>query len=170
MVANQPLYIYKIGGQNRNNGEGGFNGGGRGSVWCSPYGQGCGYALGGGGATDIRSNVDDLTSRLVVAGGGGGFGGPVGPGYSGGSGGGEDGTTGSGWAGSGTGATTTRPGVGNCLGSCGGSGSFGIGGDGVLFYGSSGVNGGGGGGGYFGGGGGTNTNHLLLLLSSLLSS
>lgn len=156
MVANQPLYIY-IGGQGRNNGEGGFNGGGRGSMWCSPYGMGCGYALSGGGATDIRSNVDDLSSRLVVAGGGGGLGGPSWI-WSGGSGGGGDGTTGSGWAGSGTGATTTRPGIGNCWGICGGSGSFGIGGDGVTENGGS-YTGGGGGGGYFGGGGGTNTNH-----------
>ena len=47
---------------------GGFNGGG--SVYC--------YSTGGGGASDIRYPGTDVSSRIVVAGGGGGFAGGCG--------------------------------------------------------------------------------------------
>ena len=43
---------------------GGYNGGGAGS----------GYGFGGGGASDIRTEASNLTSRIVVAAGGGGTG------------------------------------------------------------------------------------------------
>ena len=65
----QTLYIY-VGGQGTNSANtccsyvhynGGFNGGG----------YGVDYGSGGGGATDIRTVLGDLTTRQVVAGGGG---------------------------------------------------------------------------------------------------
>ena len=59
VTAGQMLYIY-VGGD----GSTGFNGGGYGDY---------GYYE-GGGATDIRTISGNLTSRLIVAGGGGGFG------------------------------------------------------------------------------------------------
>ncbi|HRG90151.1 MAG TPA: glycine-rich protein, partial [Chitinophagales bacterium] len=52
-----------VGGQATND-AGGYNGGG----------TGCGKGFGGGGATDIRLNGNDLDARIVVAGGGGGIG------------------------------------------------------------------------------------------------
>ena len=53
----QDLYVY-VGGSGDN---GGYNGGGISTTGCN-----------GGGATDIRTNITDLQSRIVVAGGGGG--------------------------------------------------------------------------------------------------
>jgi Glycine rich protein len=55
VTAGQIFYIF-VGGAN-------FNGGGMNK------GQ---YVAVGGGASDIRTNLGDLTSRLIVAGGGGG--------------------------------------------------------------------------------------------------
>ena len=61
----QLLYIV-VGGQGKtglnNVHDGGYNGGGDGGV----------FGAGGGGATDIRTILHDLDSRLIVAGGGGG--------------------------------------------------------------------------------------------------
>jgi hypothetical protein len=125
---------------------GGYNGGG--------YSGGRdGNPGSGGGASDIRFG-SSLSDRVVVAGGGGGFGGPVGG--SGGAGGGEvsaDGAAGQGGAGAGgsqvSGGAGGRSNSGNTNGA---SGRLGIGGEGG--YTSSGYGGGGGGAGYFGGGGG----------------
>lgn len=65
VVNGQLLYIV-VGGQGNvgRNGypDGGYNGGGDGGM----------YAAGGGGATDIRTILHDLDSRLIVGGGGGG--------------------------------------------------------------------------------------------------
>ncbi len=126
------VYYVKCGGMT------GYNGGGAGYAYVSKP---------GGGATDIRTNVTDLFSRVVVAGGGGGS-----HGYCGANGGdagqvGADGfpelknccCTGGGTGGKG--GTLTAGGV---HGSDGGtSGSFGQGGNGLA-------GGPGGGGGYFG--------------------
>lgn len=134
---------------------GGFNGGGLGSI-DTDIGQGGG---GGGGATDVRigacaaTTSCDLTSRALVAGGGGGTAGGSGysaPGGSGGalsgSGGGplDDGTSGGG------GGTQGAGGAGGTGLSALASGDAGIVGTGGAGAG----NGGGGGGGYYGGGGG----------------
>ena len=70
----QQAYIY-VGGKGASSytsgtwAEGGFNGGGR--VYCNRYSSSPANA--GGGATDIRFKEDDLYSRLIVAGGGGGY-------------------------------------------------------------------------------------------------
>ena len=125
---------------------GGYNGGG--------YSGGRdGNPGSGGGASDIRFG-SALSDRVVVAGGGGGFGGPVGG--SGGAGGGEvaaDGAAGQGGAGAGgsqvSGGAGGRSNSGNTNGA---SGRLGIGGEGGYTF--SGYGGGGGGAGYFGGGGG----------------
>ena len=72
------LYVYVGGiGQSSITGEaqGGFNGGGNG------YASGDSEpGNGGGGATDIRIEIDSLYARLIVAGGGGGGGGYFGGG------------------------------------------------------------------------------------------
>lgn len=133
------LYIYI--GEQPKTASGGFNGGGDSSYSsrdCS-----------GGGASDIRVEVDDLYARIIVSGGGGG------PATSsdGGAGGGNNGITGS----IGNGKTNPAGGgtqiSGGALGIGGGGtnitdGKFGIGGNG------SGNSGGAGGGGWYGGGGG----------------
>lgn len=68
------LYIY-VGGQPASTTAtgatpGGFNGGGQG---CSRnYNGTYSYGQGGGGATDVRIDKDDLYARIIVAGGGGG--------------------------------------------------------------------------------------------------
>ena len=69
---NITLYGY-VGGKGKNNssknkGIGGFNGGANGAN--DEHDFNC-YSGGGGGATDIRLNIDDLYSRIIVAGGGG---------------------------------------------------------------------------------------------------
>ena len=124
---------------------GGFNGGGT-------AGSASGMEGSGGGATDIRL-TPDTSSRVVVAGGGGGRG--AGLGSSGGVGGGlvaGDGKTGQGFGGKGGSQQTAGlGGAANGTGSAGGAGSLGVGGPGGS---SSLYGGGGGGGGYFGGGGG----------------
>jgi hypothetical protein len=127
---------------------GGFNGGGS----CDVYplsNVGC-HAGSGGGASDIRTSLTDLNSRLVVAGGGGGSvncysgvggsGGPTG----------GDGTSNLGLGG--RGATVSAGGAGR---NSGGSGSFGLGGMGGwgTCLNSYNCGGGAGGGGYYGGGG-----------------
>ena len=126
---------------------GGFNGGG-------VAGGAVGSPGSGGGASDLRFG-NNLQDRVVVAGGGGGRGGPLG-GY-GASGGGEvaaDGSSGQGVGGEG--GSQSNGGAGGRTNSSGGidgmNGQLGIGGDGG--YDSGGYAGGAGGGGYYGGGGG----------------
>ena len=126
--------------------DGGYNGGGF-------SGGRDGNPGSGGGASDIRFG-SELADRVVVAGGGGGFGGPVGG--SGGAGGGEiasDGAAGQGGAGAGgnqlSGGAGGRSNSGNTNGA---SGRLGVGGEGGYTF--SGYGGGGGGAGYYGGGGG----------------
>jgi len=154
---------------------GGYNGGGTGggaqdSFNC-PAGQSTYLrAAGGGGATDIRTSVGDLATRLIVAGGGGGGT------YGGGLGGGQNGTDGvvnfaSVWGtdARGGGATISAGGSGGLgttgysgrPGSNGTNGSFGQGGNGgylTVFGDNPGFGAGGGGGYYGGGGGGVNSN------------
>ncbi len=133
---------------------GGFNGGG------DSAGPAAGGA--GGGASDVRtlpgSDGATLTSRLVVAAGGGGTGfGAIAPNAAGGAGGlpiGSPGTNnGTSTTASGGGGTANAGGAAaiGCTGGAGEAGSFGRGGGGDTY-------GGGGGGGYFGGGGGCNFN------------
>jgi hypothetical protein len=153
---------------------GGFNGGANGANMrhcsrCSGYG--------GGGASDVRQGGDELTDRIIVAGGGGGDGASYGSGGggAGGAGGtstGADGKTGCcrGYGGhGGHGGTQSSGGAGGETGKCpyascgdaGDAGSLGNGGTGGVggsinfnsreYYGDG---GGGGGGGYYGGGGG----------------
>jgi hypothetical protein len=125
--------------------EGGFNGGGT-------AGGSAGVEGSGGGASDIRTGIE-LSSRVVVAGGGGGRGSGLGAG--GGAGGGLVGVSGrTGQATGGSGGSQIAGGVGgvpNGDGTPGTEGQLGIGGSG----GSGPLHGGGGGGGgYYGGGGG----------------
>ena len=79
LSAGDMLYVY-VGGAGRNNGAGGWNGGG--TNYCNTS-----VKYGGGGATDIRlGNNDSMNGRIAVAGGAGspddefhgGFGGPGG--------------------------------------------------------------------------------------------
>lgn len=67
------LYVYVGGAGNSGlyTNTGGFNGGGTGSYYSgnNPYTWGGG----GGGASDVRTIEGDLSTRLVVAGGGGGW-------------------------------------------------------------------------------------------------
>jgi hypothetical protein len=140
------LYVFVGGaGKTGNSAPGGFNGGG-------VSGSGSDMEGSGGGATDIRTGID-LSSRVVVAGGGGARGAGLGSG--GGSGGGLvalAGRTAQGFGGAG--GTQEAGGVGGAANGSGGAGlqgSLGVGGTGGS---SSLFGGGGGGGGYFGGGGG----------------
>ena len=134
-----------------------FGGGGSANV--------SGYAPGasGGGASNIRTVSGDLSSRLLVAGGGGG----CGYGYDGTANGGaaglpggnaQDGTGADSYGDPGTGGTQTGGGTGGWS-SIGGSGlgldgSLGLGGRGGGYYYPPSEGGGAGGGGYYGGGGG----------------
>ena len=161
----QRLYVYVGGAGDLYSG--GYNGGGN----PAPSATSNCYVYpapgGGGGATDVRTSVGDLTSRLVVAAGGGGDGydgwdGAAG-GIVGGYGGGATGVDGgiddyyapasSEYNYGGGGGTKEKGGVGglccrpDILGNKGSAGDFGIGGDGNSC-------GGGGGGGWYGGGGG----------------
>lgn len=125
---------------------GGFNGGGAsGGLYGNPGS--------GGGASDIRVSTA-LTDRIVVAGGGGGYGGPVGG--NGGPGGGEISFPGSTAQGEGgAGGTQLQGGAGGSSNKSeidGEDGQLGLGGAGGS--GSDSFGGAGGGGGYFGGGGG----------------
>jgi hypothetical protein len=131
----------------------GFNGGGDGEYR-------------GGGATDVRDG-DDLSDRILVAGGGGGVGANLGGGGTdGGGGGGKKGGNGHGSGSSrgtgspGQGGTQSKGGAGGASGSkkagAGSSGALGVGGNGGEGHSTRYVsdNGAGGGGGYYGGGGG----------------
>ncbi len=148
----QTLYIY-VGGQGTNSANtccsyvhynGGFNGGG----------YGVDYGSGGGGATDIRTVLGDLTTRQVVA-GGGGAGGYDWCSEKGGDGGGLTGKNGNDISPttytasySGAGGSQTTGGLGATNGPAQ-NGGFGFGGNGYAsYYYCS-----GGGGGYYGGGG-----------------
>jgi hypothetical protein len=137
-------------------------------------------ALGGGAASDLRTSQNDLSTRLLVAGAGGGAGGDGGvvlgpahsfaPGAAGGVGGGGPGESGGagggGTSGGAGGAGSTGCFTAGFFGICGtgedgSAGGFGVGGDGGAgaFFNQSGLfiaggHGGGGGGGWFGGGGG----------------
>jgi hypothetical protein len=144
LTAGQTINIY-IGGSGYTTG-GGWNGGGSGG-YDSGSGQNAG---GGGGATDIRTGYD-LSTRVIVAGGGAG--------------GGRDGATGVGGGASGTASSANMSGYPGQPGTQSGGGSpyttgrgasygyLGQGGNGSSGYNAAG--GGGGGGGYYGGGGGT---------------
>jgi hypothetical protein len=145
------LYIFVGGaGGSGSNAPGGFNGGGVSGAGADTEGA-------GGGATDIRTGPE-LSSRIIVAGGGGGRGAGLGSG--GGAGGGlvaANGRTAQGFGG--TGGSQVAGGSGgaaNGTGGSGTSGTLGIGGTGGS---SSAFGGGGGGGGYFGGGGGGSDTH-----------
>jgi hypothetical protein len=129
-------YIY-VGGQGQPNGSGGWNGGGAG-------GQ---YGGGGGGASDVRTTIGFLGTRLLVSGGGGG--GQTGCNINYGGGGNGGGLTGS------AGISL----LGNAAGQGGTQFSGGSGGNAPSYSGSFGVGGGvlgthrsGGGGGWYGGG------------------
>jgi hypothetical protein len=142
---------------------GGFNGGG------NPGDQFGG--IGGGGASDVREGGRTLRFRILVAGGGGGWGG-IHEGGRGGDGGGrgaggsgKNGGYSYGSGGGGGGGTQIRGGAGGAAGAgyggatSGRRGHVGVGGDGGNSgYGSTSSSasgsGGGGGGGYYGGGGG----------------
>ena len=137
---------------------GGFNGGGNGSVVQAYNFSGCG----GGGATDVRKDLDSLESRIIVAGGSGGttfYNTPL----FGGSGGGTIGGNGIDYQGSAyitppTGGSNDKGGIGGYWKheteerSCSGyNGTFGSGGNGNAIKYASGSSGGGGG--WYGGGG-----------------
>jgi len=162
-------YIYVGGQPSASSSTAGFNGGGLAGVSASGTRAGS-----GGGATDIRTAIGTLSSRLVVAGGGGGAGTdyvnggctPCGQGGIGGAGGGTTGASGedapasntpaySGQYGllgrGGSGGTQSAGGTGSG-GAPGGAGSLGVGGAGRG--GQITVASGGAGGGYYGGGGG----------------
>lgn len=147
----QIIYIY-VGGEGTttptaNAGQcyGGFNGGGNG---------GNGFSGGsGGGASDVRVLGTSLSNRVIVAGGGGG----ADNGGIGGSGGGLIGVDGGFNSGSApaTGGTQSSGGSGALKGGYTTmNGILGIGGDNIIYSGSTFEYGGGGGGGYYGGGGG----------------
>jgi hypothetical protein len=157
----ETLHIY-VGGQGSpasvasNASSPGWNGGGKGG-----RGNGTGYyGAGGGGASDIRTSVGNLSTRILVAGGGGGTScNSCNTNDNAGDGGGLIGAEGAlaafGSVKSG-GGTQSAGGVGNTYSGWGASqaGSLGLGGNAQANDGD--VNGGGGGGGgYYGGGGGS---------------
>lgn len=119
---------------------GGWNGGGSGG------GSGINTGYGGGGASDVRVGGESLTSRAIVAGGGGGSGN-----YAGGAGGTPNGSAGAA-ALNGTGGGGGTQGAGGAVGSgqSGEAGLLGVGGAGGSVDNDG---GGAGGGGYYGGGG-----------------
>jgi len=147
-AANTTLYV-EVGGQGDDGGcadqgsyntrVGGYNGGGRGSQGGSA----------GGGATDLRTIDGDLSSRILVAGGGGGCGSESCI-YGGGHGGGTSG-----------GSPASHSNVTGGTQSAGGSSSYSGSAAGSLGVGGSNVQGndeGGGGGGYYGGASGGTAN------------
>lgn len=153
------ILIY-VGGEGTlgSNAQGGFNGGGK-------AGAGDTFLAGsGGGATDVRLNGNELSKRIIVAGGGAGagsrsdssfvcYGGTAG-GATGGIGNCSSNTYlgGGGTQSSGGAAATYKT---NCT-TVATAGGLGIGGNGASYaYSSSKFAGGGGGGGYYGGGGGS---------------
>eukprot|EP01036_Dinobryon_divergens_P038652 gene38652-50765_t len=71
VIPSQTLYLF-VGSQG-NHSNGGFNGGGDGH--CVDEKSTCDvFGYGGGGSSDIRTDFNDLESRLVIGGGGGGAG------------------------------------------------------------------------------------------------
>lgn len=134
LTKGETLYLY-VGGKG-SLAKGGFNGGGNAGA----------NSGGGGGATDIRTTLGDLNSRLIVAGGGGGAEYDASSDPTNGQGGGLSGTKGLGDKPSNGGnpGTQTSGGIGP-----GGNGSFGQGGHSTDDGHSA-----GGGGGYYGGAGG----------------
>ena len=151
----QKLYL-NVGENGELNGPATFGGGGSSNAgWASAEGAS------GGGASDIRTASGDLSTRLLVAAGGGGCGAAWGTAGIAGAGGlpvgnGQDGTGYLAGA-SGGGATQSAGGTGGVVdgdpaGYDGNDGNLGQGGDGGSPLGA-----GGGGGGYFGGGGGSAT-------------
>jgi hypothetical protein len=124
---------------------------GGGGLGSGGLGSAVGYSD-GGGASDIRTSVGDLTSRKVVGGGGGGCGHDVSQ-YGGAGGGlqGGDGGYGGSSTAAGKGGSQVAGGAGGVYGgNTAGSGGLGTGGNGVGIFGVA----GGGGAGYYGGGGG----------------
>lgn len=142
VTAGTTYYVY-VGGVGTAN-TAGYNGGGSGAA--TGYSQG--WTAGGCGATDVRTTLGDLYSRIIVAGGGGGADCATGQtGYGGHAG--LDGTQGCNESGGGGYGGSTTNGAGGAGSSSGGyAGTFGYGGAGNNYY------GGGGGGGWYGGGGG----------------
>ena len=157
-VSEEQVYYACVGGKGQCSNQsssqclGGFNGGGNGSI--ASVGQiGCG----GGGATDVRKEIDSLRSRILVAGGSGGSSPYSGANFIGGAGGGEQGGQGQAYGNRIILATggSDSPGLGGHWSitdrSCNGTnGSLGFGGNSCSIW-SSGSSGGGGG--YYGGGG-----------------
>jgi hypothetical protein len=139
VTSNSTLYFY-VGGQGINNGVGGYNGGGTAS--------GISHGASGGGATDIRTSIADLNSRLVVAGGGGGASAGSYPGVGGAGGGliGGNGPTSGSFVG-GKGGTQSAGGAGGSGYCSPAAGSFGQGGGTANMYHCP-----AGGGGWYGGG------------------
>ncbi len=139
----ETLHLHVAGnGSGDGNPAGGSNGGGNGVEWSG----------GGGGATDVRIGGDDLTDRVLVAAGGGGFSGFDTPGDAGQPGGPSQGCS---WQIPAQPGTQISGGAAGtpCDGTAGTNGSLGHGGDGGFRY-SGNDFGGGGGAGYYGGGGG----------------
>jgi len=145
------LYLY-VGGQPANN-NGGYNGGGSCSNYCTEP-----FVRGGGGASDIRKGGFSVSNRVAVAGGGGGSGyrsssytthGGAGGGLTGGNGI-YNGSYNSSYNGSG--GSQTTGGTSPYSASTPYMGSLFSGGN--TYSSSSSYNGGGGGGGWYGGGGG----------------
>ncbi|MFD1674867.1 glycine-rich protein [Alicyclobacillus fodiniaquatilis] len=152
LTAGQTLYVY-VGQQGTEGLQQYINGTHQSGTAYNGGGDGAGYGSGGGGGTDIRNQSDgnwqdDLATRLIVAGGGGGA--TFSTNY-GGAGGGLNGQNGFGGAGA-DGASQTAGGV-NIYSSTA-NGSFGIGGNAPLEYN---YDCGGGGGGWYGGAGGYTT-------------
>ena len=136
---------------------GGFNGGGNGSIAGTTSNYGCG----GGGATDVRKDLDSLDSRIIVAGGSGGttfyYSKILLGGTGGGNEGGIGGDFGSTYLNAPTGGSKDKGGTGGWwkheteYRTCSGyNGTFGFGGNSSSLY-ASGSSGGGGG--WYGGGG-----------------
>lgn len=141
VTSGSTLFI-KVGSQPKGN-EGGYNGGGK----------GCGEGTGGGGASDIRIGGVELKNRVLVVGGGGGFGHLGYSGVGGGLQGGDGGYDSLAYHAA-KGGTQTAGGEGAKV-YYSPSGKLGVGGDGISSRGKC-INEamGGGGGGYYGGGGG----------------
>ena len=155
-------FYVSVGQSGGSNSYGGWNGGGNGGASAGSY---CGS--GGGGATDFRTSSGNLTTRFLVAAGGGGTGRDGSYAINGGNGGPVGGTGSAGGYDSGYSSTTTSGALGGTqtaggaagtssisfYSGTGNAGSFGIGGNGDTSQLHSNC-GGGGGGGWYGGGSG----------------
>ncbi|RZI92563.1 MAG: hypothetical protein EOO67_08380, partial [Microbacterium sp.] len=147
-------YQINVGGPARGDRQqlGGFNGGGDSGRTSIESGSVVTGGDGGGGASDVREGSYGLLDRLLVAGGGGGFGGCNSEGcIQGGAGGGANGFDGDNGIGSSGGGGGSQTQAGRSPGNAGsaGRGFGGSGGSGPIALAKSGA---GGGGGYFGGG------------------